>query len=392
MVSKKKATKSNIDSSRIKKSIDLATASSTSTQHNRLLEKLSAEMDALIKNNIESHVENDTLRLRSPRQCANETSNEDEEEVFDVKRYQQDEIETLRALVEVLKEKIHMCRHEQKVSTEQLKKSFTVAQVNAIVCPLQHEIREKEREVIEKDREVIHWKNRFMRKKGQVKELQSALLQYDQDMMDIVNETNALVHKKNNEDSFFLGSRLNKVESNSSNLVLSGDNKPAILRPESLPSLSQDLLLNKPTGDSNVKLSKIKNRNNSARIDKSGQIIFRHTVMDEASVPFNSRRKFDRDLSIKKESLDLDNGTDGRCLTRPPKRNLTGKVSESSLLSESSLQDIIKNGLIKPNLINSSWDKLKFTEGKNGKLVIHHHTRPLSRISGKANSQRAAAA
>lgn len=380
MVSKKKATKSNIESSRI------TTASSTSRQHNRLLEKLSAEMDALIKNNIETHFENDTFRLRSSRPCANETSDEDEGEVFDVKRYEQDEIETLRALVEVLKEKIHMCRHEQEVSTEQLKNSFTVAQVDAIVCPLKHEIREK-------DREVTHWKNQFMREKGHTKELQSALLQRDQDMMDIVNEKNALVHKNNYKYSFFLGNRLHKVEANSSNFVLSGDNKPAIHRPESIPSLSQDRKLSKPTRNSNVKPSETKNRNNSARIDESRQIISRHTVMNEgASVPYNSRTKFDRDLSIKKVSLSLDNGTDGRCLTDPPKRNLIGNVSESSLLSESSLQDIINNGLIKPNLINSCWDKLKFTEGKNDKLVTHRQPRPLSRISGKSNSQRAAAA
>jgi len=365
VVNRNMPSKRNVTDADDGKSSDLSTIEKQSL----LLQKLRVEMDGLIENNIKISVENDMLRLRASRQRSDKTYLEEENNDYNSKAYQHDEVKSLRVFVQLLKHKIDKLHQKQNTSSEEVKNSFTPAQVDEIILPLK-------RQICEKELEITHWKNKLVRKKRRVSDLGSALLQKDKEIMDIVNESNTLVQKKSNEIKFLLDNRL-EVDANKSKSVSLRDFKA-----KSLPALFGNRTSNKSTGHPNAKFSEIKHCQDSIlTFDQFVEMPLRSLVIDYmATTEDDFRRDDGGSLENDKVDVTLRDSTD-ECPTDPTIINLRRSKMESCL------QEVVESDLLTPN-----WNMLKRTEDKNDKLLTMKFSHLLPPLNDTANSRRATAA
>lgn len=231
-----------------KKTMDLPTALSTIEVQSRMLQKLRAEMSKLIEINAAMRAENSMLRHSTTRQrMSQKCSNEDKLLLHfgDTSVPLKDRKSARFSLSNVPKVGINILEEDRNSSSRQLKNLFAPVLVDVIIVPLKKELSMKRRE-------IVHWKKKFVEKGDRVNELELALRQKDKDIMNVVNESNALVKQKSLEIKD-LHDELWEVGVNKLRLKLPPDNaSKSSFGAKSLSSIFGNKIMAKPTDFSNA--------------------------------------------------------------------------------------------------------------------------------------------
>jgi len=235
----------------IKKSMDLPTALSTIEVQSLMLQKLRAEMSKLIETNAAMRAENSMLRHSTPRQRMSQKYSDEDNLLLhfgDISVPLKDRKPARFSLPNVAKVGIDNLEEDRNSSSRQLKNLFTPELVDEIIVPLKEELSMKRRE-------IVHWKKKFVEKGNRVNELEVALRQKDKYIMNVVNESNALVKKKSLEIKDLLDKHW-EVEVNKLKSKLPPDNASTrSFRAKSLSSIFGNKLMAKPTDFSNASFS-----------------------------------------------------------------------------------------------------------------------------------------
>lgn len=231
-----------------KKTMDLPTALSTIEVQSRMLQKLRAEMSKLIEINAAMRAENSMLRHSTTRQrMSQKCSNEDKLLLHfgDTSVPLKDRKSARFSLSNVPQVGINILEEDRNSSSRQLKNLFAPVLVDVIIVPLKKELSMKRRE-------IVHWKKKFVEKGDRVNELELALRQKDKDIMNVVNESNALVKQKSLEIKD-LHDELWEVGVNKLRLKLPPDNaSKSSFGAKSLSSIFGNKIMAKPTDFSNA--------------------------------------------------------------------------------------------------------------------------------------------
>jgi len=235
----------------IKKSMDLPTALSTIEVQSLMLQKLRAEMSKLIETNAAMRAENSMLRHSTPRQHMSQKYSDEDNLLLhssDTSVPLKDRKPARFSLPNVAKVGIDNLEEDRNSSSRQLKNLLTPELVDVIIVPLKEELSMKRRE-------IVHWKKKFVEKGNRVNELEVALRQKDKYIMNVVNESNALVKKKSLEIKDLLDKHW-EVEVNKLKSKLPPDNASTrSFRAKSFSSMFGNKLMAKPTDFSNASFS-----------------------------------------------------------------------------------------------------------------------------------------
>jgi len=152
-------------------------------------------MSQLIESNAAMSAENSMLRHSTPGQRMSQQYSDQDKLLlhFGGTSDQLKDRKSVRfSLPNVPKVGIDNLEEDRNSSPRQLKNFFAPELIDVITIPLKEELSMKKRE-------IAHWKKKLVEKGDRVNELELALRQKDKDIMNAVNESNALVQKKSLE-------------------------------------------------------------------------------------------------------------------------------------------------------------------------------------------------